>query len=72
MRPAIDSEPIRSRGIIVNYSFYLFYVLLSGLGSLLRMFCSLCLTSAVSNKLYYIGDEPNVGEYDQLVRTLDL
>ena len=31
-------------------SFYLFNGLLSGLRSLLRMFCFLCFTSAVSNK----------------------
>ena len=36
--------------VIVIYSF-LFYRLFSGLGSLLRMFCSPCFTSAVSNKL---------------------
>ena len=28
-------------------------------GSLLRMFCFLCFSSAVSNKLNYTGDEPN-------------
>ena len=40
--------------------FSLFYGLLSGLGSLLRMFCFLCgFTSAVSNKLlHYTGVEP--------------
>ena len=27
---------------------------------MLRMFCSLCFTSAVSNKLYYTGDEPKM------------
>ena len=42
------------------YSFSLFYGLLSGLGSLFRMFCCLCFTSAVSNKLYYTGDEPQM------------
>ena len=31
-------------------SFSLFYGLLSGLGSLLRMFCFLCFTSAVSDQ----------------------
>ena len=35
----------------IIYSLSLFYGLLSGLGSLLRMF--------VSNKLYYIGGEPS-------------
>ena len=39
-------------------SLSLFYGLLPGLGSLLRMFCWLCFASAVSNKLYYTGDEP--------------
>ena len=38
----------------------MFYGLLSGLGLLLRLFCFLCYTSAMSNKLYYIGDEPEV------------
>ena len=32
--------------------------LLTGVGSLLRMFCFLCFTSGVNNKLYYTGDEP--------------
>ena len=45
------------------YSFSLFYGPLSGLSSLLRIFCFLCFTSAVSNKLYCTGDEPcNVWE----------
>ena len=44
----------------IIYSLSLFYGLLSGLGSLFRMFCSLCFTSAVSNKLYYTGDEPQM------------
>ena len=39
-------------------SLSLFYGLLPGLGSLLRMFCWLCFASAVNNKLYYTGDEP--------------
>ena len=56
----------------IFYSFYLSQGLLSGFGSLLKMFCCLCFTSAVSNKLYYNGDEPNAGEYGQVVRTLDL
>ena len=30
----------------------------AALGLLLRMFCFLCFTSAVRNKLYYTGDEP--------------
>ena len=47
----------------VIYSSSLFYGLLSGLGSLLRMFCFLCFTSAVSNKLYYTGDEPNLPSF---------
>ena len=42
----------------IIYSFSLFYRLLLGLGLLLRMFCFLCFTSAVRNKLYYTGDEP--------------
>ena len=43
----------------VIYLFSLFYGLLSGLGSLLRMFCFLCFTSAVSiNLVYPTGDEP--------------
>ena len=46
----------------IIYSFSLFYGLLSGLGSLLRMFCCLCFTSAVTNKLYYTGDEPVVSK----------
>ena len=40
------------------YWFSLFYGLLSWLDSLLRMFCFLCFMSAVSNKLFYTGDEP--------------
>ena len=36
----------------IIYSFSLFYGLLSGLGSLLGVFCFLCLMSAVSYKLY--------------------
>ena len=58
-----DEEPIASClftnlgnprcNIIYSFS-------LSGLGSLFRMFCSLCFTSAVSNKLYYTGDEPKM------------
>ena len=40
------------------YSFSVFYGLLSGLGSFLRMFFFHCFTSAVSNKLYYTADEP--------------
>ena len=45
----------------IIYSFSLFYGPLLGLGLLLRMFCFLCFTSAVRNKLYYMytGDEPN-------------
>ena len=31
------------------------------------MFCFLCFTSAVSNKLYYTGDEPNVVTYHMCV-----
>ena len=42
----------------IIYSFSLFFGLSSGLGSLLRMFGFLCFTSAVSNKLYYTGDDP--------------
>ena len=42
----------------IIYSFSLFYGLLSGLGSLLRVFCFLCFTSAASYKLYYTEDEP--------------
>ena len=34
------------------------FFLMSGLGLLLRMFCFLCFTLAVRNKLYYTGDEP--------------
>ena len=45
------------------YSLSLFYGLLSGLGSLLRMFWFLCFTSAVSNKLFYTGDEPNLPSF---------
>ena len=44
----------------IIYLFSLFCGLLSGLGSLLRMFCCLCFTSAVSYKLCYTGDEPNI------------
>lgn len=42
------------------YSFSLFYGLLSGLGSLLSVFCFLCFngTSALSFKLHYTEDEP--------------
>ena len=47
----------------VIYSSSLFYGLLSGLGSLLRMFCFLCFTPAVSNKLYHTGDEPNLPSF---------
>ena len=36
---------------IIIYLLSLFYGPLSGLGSLLRMVCFLCFTSAVSNKL---------------------
>ena len=43
----------------IIYSFSLSHKLLSGLGSLLRMFCFLCVTSAVSSKLYYTRDQPN-------------
>ena len=39
-------------------SFSLFYGLLSGLGLLVRMSCSLSFTLAVINRLYYTGDEP--------------
>ena len=43
----------------IIYLFSLYYGLLSGLGSLLRMFCFLCFTSAVSiNLVYPTGDEP--------------
>ena len=42
----------------IIYLCSLFYGLLSGLGSLLRMFCFLCFTFVVSNKLYYTGDDP--------------
>ena len=42
----------------IIYSFSLFYGLLSGLGSLLGVFCFLCFMSAVSYKLYYTKDEP--------------
>ena len=37
----------------IIYSFSLFYGLLLGFGLLSRMFCFLCFTSAVRNKLYY-------------------
>ena len=51
-------------GVILFFRFLcsmdLFYGLLSGLGLLLRMFCFLCLTSAVRNKLYYTGDQPEI------------
>ena len=43
----------------IIYSFSLSCRLLSGLGSLLRMFCFLCVTSAVSSKLYYTRSQPN-------------
>ena len=43
----------------IIYSLSLFYGLWSGLGSLLRIFCFLCFTSTVSNKLSYTGDEPH-------------
>ena len=43
----------------IIYSFSLSCRLLSGLGSLLRMFRFLCVTSAVSSKLYYTRDQPN-------------
>ena len=44
----------------IIYSFSLFYGLLSGLGSLLGVFCFLCFMSAVSYKIiiYYTDDEP--------------
>ena len=43
----------------IIYLISLFYRLLLGLGLLLRMFCFLSFTSAVRNKLYYTGDEPD-------------
>ena len=51
-------------------SFSLFDGLLSGLGSLLRMFCFRCFTSAVNNKLNYTGNEHSEGcsGYCQLSR----
>ena len=51
------TEPNRVILGVIWYIFFvlLFYKLLSGLGSLLRMFCFLCFTSAVSNT----GDELN-------------
>ena len=44
----------------IIYSFSLFYGLFLGLGLLLRVFCFLCFTSAVRNKLYYTRDEPKI------------
>ena len=49
------------------YSFSLFYGPLSGLSSLLRIFCFLCFRSAVSSKLYCTGDEPCIGMCNQMV-----
>ena len=52
-----DVQVAYPRCNIINW-FSLLNGLLTGVGSLLRMFCFFCFMSAVSNKLYYTGDEP--------------
>ena len=54
-------------GVILNLV-SLCYGLLSGLGSLLRMFFFLCSTSSVGNKLCYTGDEPTINHLNRVLK----